>query len=181
MSDSWSGKFNDIKSRIQDAVGNSEGEIDVDSVVGRVRETVGKAGSDLDADALVARFKETVSKTEGTVPAEKIRQWIDDVDQEKLKGWLDEAKGTAATAASFVEAQGELVAERAPGVVDKLIGAAKETLGDFAGYETLAREGELQHLKGDIEERLTGAADTVEDEVKSASDVVNANRDPQAG
>lgn len=174
MSDSWSGRVDDIKARIKDAVGNAEGDIDVDTVMTRIRESVGKAGSDVDADALVARVKDAVGKAEGTVDAGKIRQWIEDVDKDKLKGWLDEARSKTASAATLVETQGERLVDRAPGALDTVLGVAKEKIGGLTGNEDLAREGELQHLKGDIEERFASAADTVEIDAKDATDTVKA-------
>lgn len=174
ISESWSGRIDDIKSRIKDAVGATEGEIDVDTVMTRIRESVGKVGSDVDADALVARVKDAVGKAEGKVDAEKIRQWIDEVDRDKLKGWLDEARSKTASAATLVETRGERLADRAPGAFDTVLGVAKEKIGGLTGNEDLAREGELQHLKGDIEERFASAADTVEEEAKDATDAVKA-------
>ena len=163
MSDSWSTRIDQIKSRIKDAVGNSEGEIDAETLRIRIRETVGQAAHDIDTDALMARVKDVAGKAEGKVDSEKLKEWIDKVDRDKLQGWLDEAKSRTASAATVVEAQGERLAEKAPGAVDKLLGVAKETFGDLSGNEELARDGELQHLKGDIQERLSGASDAAED------------------
>lgn len=170
MSDSWSGKVDEMKSRLKAAVSSTEGDIDADAMMARVREAVGKAGSDVDTEALMARVKEVAGKAEGKVDTEKLKQWIDDVDAEKLKGWLDEARAFTASAATAAEAQGEKLAERAPGMFDKVVGAAKEMFGDVTGNEDLAREGELEKFRGEIKERFAGAADTVADETKNAAD-----------
>ncbi|MDQ3227690.1 MAG: CsbD family protein [Chloroflexota bacterium] len=168
MTDSWGTRFDQLKARMKDAVANTEGEIDADSVVTRLREAASQAGAEVDTEALKARVKEVVGKAEGKVDAEKLRRWIDDVDRDTLKGWLHDAKAMTTSAASAVETQGERLAEQAPGAVDKWLGMAKEKLGDLTGNEELAREGELEHLKGDIKERFASAADTVAAEVKDA-------------
>ncbi|MGH2616637.1 MAG: hypothetical protein ACRDJC_15475 [Thermomicrobiales bacterium] len=163
MSDSWSSRMDQIKSRIKDAVGNTEGEIDAETLMTRIRESVGQAASDVDTDALMARVKDVAGKAEGRVDTAKLKQWIDEVDRDKMQSWLDDAKAMTASAATVVEAQGERLAEKAPGAIDKLLGVAKETFGDLSGNEEMARKGELQHLKGDIQERLSGAAEVAED------------------
>ena len=162
MSESWSGKFDQVKSRIKEAVANTEGEIDLDQAVTRIRAAVTQAGADVDTDALRARVREAAGKAEEKVDTEKLRQWIDEVDRDKLKGWLNDARTMTASAAAAVETHGEKLVERTPGAVDKLIGAAKEKIGDFTGNEDLAHQGELQTLKGDIEERFAAAAETGE-------------------
>lgn len=180
MSNSWSGRFDDIKARMKEAVGDSDGEIDLDTVMARVRENVARAGSDLDAETIVARAKDAVGAVEGKVNAGTIRQWIDDVDRDKVQGWVDEARTASAGAASFLGTQGERLAERAPGAIDKVVGVAKEAFGDFARNEDLARQGELQHLKGDIEARFADAADRVDNEGAAAGDAMTSGRKDSA-
>ena len=58
----------------------------------------------------------------------KLRQWVAEVDRDKLKGWLEEAQQLGAGAVSVIGTQGEKLADRAPGAFDKLAGAAKERL-----------------------------------------------------
>jgi uncharacterized protein YjbJ (UPF0337 family) len=169
MSDSRGGKFDDLKARLKDAVAGSEGDVDAEMLVSRVRDAIGKAGSDVDTDALMARVKDVAGKAEGTVDAEKLKQWVHEVDTEQLKSWLDEAKTMGAGAAAMAGAQGEKLAERAPGMFDKMLGAAKEMLGDLTGNEDLTRAGELEQLKGDIKERYADAG-TIERTASEADD-----------
>lgn len=159
MSDSWNNKVDEMKSRLKAALAHAEGDIETDALVARMREAVGKVGSDVDAEALVSRVKEAAGKAEGKVDAAKLRQWIDDVDAEKVKGWLGEARTMTAGAAAVAEAQGEKLAAHAPGVVDKMVGAAKEILGDLTGSEELTREGELDKFRGEIKERFADEAE----------------------
>jgi uncharacterized protein YjbJ (UPF0337 family) len=157
MSDSRGGKVDEVKARLKDAVAGSEGDVDAELLMTRVRDVIGKAGSDVDTDALVARVKDVAGKAEGTVDAEKLKQWVHEVDTEKLKSWLNEAKTMGAGAAAMAGVQGEKLAERAPGMFDKVLGAAKEMLGDLTGNEELTHAGELEQLKGDIKERYADA------------------------
>ena len=162
MSDSWSGRLNDLKSRIKEVVNDLEGDVDAETVRSRIGEAVGKAASDVDTSAVMASVKEAIGKAEGKVDAEKLKQWASEVDTEKLKGWLDEAKTRGAGAAALVSEQGEKLTDRAPGALDKVLGAAKERIGELTGDEQLAHAGELDRLKGDIKERLTDADDQPE-------------------
>lgn len=176
MSDPQGGRFDDIKTRLRDAVGDSQGDIDVESVMARMRETVERAGHDVDADAIIARAREAIGSVEGKVNADSIRAWIDDVDRDTIQSRMGEAKAAASGAAAFAAAQAGRLAERAPGAFDKVVGVAKEALGDFTGNQNLAREGELQHLKGDIESRF---AET-EVDVKDAADAARSKLDDSA-
>ena len=181
MSHSWGGRIDDIKARLKEAVGDANGDVDFETVMARARESVGKAGSDVDAEALIARVRDAVGNVESKVDADKIRQWVDDVDREKVRGWLDEARTSTASAASFVGEQGERLADRAPGAFDKVVGVAKEAIGDFTGNEELARSGELQHLRGAIESRFSTATDGVAAEAADATDAVKTKREGSAG
>lgn len=176
MSDAQGGRFEEIKARLRETVSDSEGEVDVESVMARLRETVAKAGNEIDADAFVARAREAIGGVEGKVNAESIRAWIDDVDRDAIQGWMGEAKAVASGAAAFAAAQAERLAERAPGALDKVVGVAKGALGDLTGNQDLAREGELQHLKGDIESRF---AET-ETDAKDAADAARAKLEGNA-
>lgn len=155
MSESWSGKVDEIRTRLKEAASGPDGEIDADSVIRSLRE----AGSDVDAEALVARVRDAVGTVEGKIDAEKLKQWVDEVDTGKLQGWLAEGKSMAAGAAATAATHGERLAERAPGAFDKLMGAAKEKLGGLIGDEDLAHEGELEQLKGQIKEKYTDTAE----------------------
>ena len=174
MSEPWSGRIDQLQTRLKEAVGNAEGEIDIATIRARLRENVDRAAHDVDTDALIARVKDVAGKAEGKIDSAKLRQWIDEVDKDTLKSWLDEAKAKTVGAATMVETHGERLAERAPGAFDTMFGAAKEKIGGLTGNEDLAHEGELQHLKGDIEARYADAADTVEGEAKDAADTVKA-------
>ena len=181
MSESRSGKIDELAARIKDAVGTIEGHVDADSVMARVRETIGKAGSDIDTDALVARVKDVTGQAEGKVDAGKLRQWIDEIDRDKLKSWLDEAKSLGAGAASLVEAQSDKLADRAPGALDKLAGAAKEKLGSLTGDEGLINEGQVERLKGQFKETIASVTEMVEGAPADTVDAPNAKADKGAG
>ncbi len=172
MSVSWSGKFDQVKARIKDAVGTADGDVDADTVVHRIREAVAQAGADVDTEALKTRVKDVVGKAEGTVDSEKLKQWIDDLDRDKLKSWLDNAKTMTTGAAAAVETQGERLAEQAPGAVDTLLGTVKEKIGGLTGNQDLAHEGELDNLRGDIKERFASAQEQV---TKAADDTTATN------
>lgn len=176
MGDDQSGRFDEIKARLREAIGDGEGEVDFESIKARLRESAERAGRDVDADALIARAREAIGSVEGKVNAGAIRSWIDEVDRDTIQGWMGDAKAAAAGAATIAAAQGERLAERAPGAFDKVIGAAKEAIGDFTGKQDLAREGELQHLKGDIESRFAEA----ETDAKDAADAARAKLDGSA-
>jgi uncharacterized protein YjbJ (UPF0337 family) len=181
MSESRSGKIDDLAARIKDAVGTIEDHVDADGVMNRIRETIGKAGSDIDADALVARVKDVAGQTEGKVDAAKLRQWIDEIDRDKLKSWLDEAKRLGVGAASLVEAQGEKLADRAPGAFEKLTGAAKEKLGSLTGEEGLINEEHVERLKGQLKETFSSVTDVVAGESSGPADASKPKVDKGAG
>jgi uncharacterized protein YjbJ (UPF0337 family) len=176
MSDSRGGKAEDIKARLKDALG-PEREADFEAVVTRLRAAAGQAGIDVEPEALMARAKDVVGKAEGKVDTERLKQWIDETDNDKLKGWLAEAKSFGASAASIVGAQSERLSERAPGAFDRLLGAAKEKIGEFTGDEELARSGELDRLRGQIKESFAETAGTVEAAVEKAADAAKDARD----
>jgi uncharacterized protein YjbJ (UPF0337 family) len=169
MSDSWSGKADEIKARLKEALGPDR-EADAEALVERIRDTVAKAGSDVDTDALKARVKDVIDKAEGKVDTEKLKRWVDEADAEKFKGWLDEAKIHGAGAAAMIETQVDKLSERAPGAFDKLLGAAKEKLGSLTGDEDLVRAGELDRLKGQIKESFAETAESVEAEAQKVTD-----------
>src|SRR5215210_8658573 len=125
MSDSESSKLDEMTTRIKDAVASAESHLDAEGLLHRIRESVGKAGSTIDTEAIMGRFKEVAGQAEGKVDAGKLRQWVADVDRDRLKSWLDEAQHIGAGAVSLIGARGEKLAERAPGAFDKLAGAAK--------------------------------------------------------
>lgn len=181
MSKSRSGKIDELTARIKDAVGTVDGHVDADGLMTRIQETIGKAGSDIDADALVGRVKDVAGQAEGKVDAGKLRQWRNEIDRDKLNSWLDEAKTLGAGAASLVEAQGEKLADRAPGALDKLAGAAKEKLGSLAGDEGLINEGQVERLKGQLKEIIASATDMVDGDSAGPADASRPNVDKRAG
>jgi uncharacterized protein YjbJ (UPF0337 family) len=132
-------------------------------------------------DELAARIKDVAGQAEGKVDAGKLRQWIDEIDRDKLKSWLDEAKTLGAGAASVVEAQGEKIADRAPGAFDKLTGAAKEKLGSLTGDEGLIGEGHVERLKGQLKETIASVTDMVEGASTDTVDAPNSKADKGAG
>ena len=181
MSESRSGKIDELTSRIKDVVGNVEDHVDIDGLMNRIRETIGKAGVDVDPDAIIARIKDVAGQAEGKVDPGKLRQWIDERDRDKLTSWLDEAKTLGASAASLVGAQGEKLAERAPGALDKLTGVAKEKLGSLAGDEGLISEEHVERLKSQIKETIASVTDRVEIESTETVDTTESQPDRGAG
>ncbi len=139
MSDSESGKLDEMTSRIKDVVASAESHIDAEGLLHRIREAVAKVGSTVDTEAIVGRFKEVAGQAEGKIDAGKLRQWVADVDRDKLKGLLEEAQHLGAGAVSRIGTQGEKLAERAPEAFDKLAGAAKDRLGSRTGDEESRR------------------------------------------
>ncbi len=96
MSDTWSKRVQELKGWVKENATDNEGQIDTGAVISRVREAVAKVDHEVDADAVVARVKATVAKADAAIDTEKVKQWIDDVDAAKLKGWAAEAKRRAA-------------------------------------------------------------------------------------
>jgi uncharacterized protein YjbJ (UPF0337 family) len=160
MSDSWRTKIGDLKARLGEAATGAEGDIDVGAFMTRVRETVGKTASEVDADAIVTHLKGAIGEVEGKVDAGKVRDLIAGLDAEKLSGMLDEARTRAEPATRLIAAQGERLVEHAPGMVDKLVGVAKEKFGELTGDEELAHTGELDQLRGQIKEKFADAGET---------------------
>ena len=87
MSDSESSKLDEMTSRIKDVVASAESHVDAEGLLHRIREAVGKVGSTVDSDAIVGRFKEVAGQAEGKIDAGRLRQWVAEVDRDKLKGW----------------------------------------------------------------------------------------------
>jgi len=179
MSDSESGKLDEVTSRIKDAVASAESHLDAEGLLHRIREAVGKAGSSIDTDAIIGRFKEVAGQAEGKIDAGKLRQWVADVDRDKLKGWLDEAQHLGAGAVSLIGTQGEKLAERAPGAFDKLAGAAKERLGTLTGDEGLIGEGQIERFKGQLKETIASVSEMAESRSKDVADTVKSKLDEE--
>jgi uncharacterized protein YjbJ (UPF0337 family) len=139
MSDSESGKLDEMTSRIKDVVANADIHIDADGLLRRIREAVGKVGSSIDTDTIMSRFKEVAGQAEGKIDAGKLRQWVADIDRDRLKAWLEEAQHLGAGAVSAIGTQGEKLADRAPAAFDKVTGAAKEKLGSLTDDEESRR------------------------------------------
>jgi hypothetical protein len=128
MSDSESGKLDEMTSRIKDAVASAESHLDADGLLHRIRDAVAKVASAIDTDATMGRFNEVAGQAEGKIDAGKLRQWVAEIDRDRLKAWLAEAQHLGAGAVSAIGTQGEKLADRAPGTIDKLAGEAKERL-----------------------------------------------------
>jgi uncharacterized protein YjbJ (UPF0337 family) len=172
MSDSESGKLDEMTSRIKDAVASAESHLDADGLLHRIREAVARVGSTIDTDAIMGRFKEVAGQAEVKVDAGRPRQWVAEIDRDKLKAWLAEAQQLAAGAVSVVGTQGEKLAGRAPGSIDKLAGATKERLGSLTGDEGLIGEGQIERLKGQFKETIASVSEMAENRSKDAAEAV---------
>jgi uncharacterized protein YjbJ (UPF0337 family) len=179
MSDSESGKLDEITSRIKEVVASAESHLDAEGLLYRIRESVGKAGSAIDTEAIMGRLKEVAGQTEGKIDAGALRQWVANVDRDKLKGWLDEAQHLGAGAVSIIGTQGEKLAERAPGAFDKLAGAAKEKLGTLTGDEGLIGEGQIERVKGQLKETIASVSEKVESRSKDAAETAKTKLDEE--
>ena len=169
MSDSESGKLDELTSRIKDVVANAESHLDAEGLLHRIREAVGKAGSTVDTEAIVGRFKEVAGQAEGKIDAGKLRQWVADVDRDKLRGWLEEAQHLGAGAVSLIGTQGE-----------KLAGAAKERLGTLTGDEGLIGEGQIERFKGQLKETVASVSEMAESRSKDVAEAVKTKLDEGA-
>jgi uncharacterized protein YjbJ (UPF0337 family) len=172
MSDSESGKLDEITARIKDVVASAESHVDAEGLLHRIREAVGKVSSTVDSDAIVGRFKEVAGQAEGKIDAGRLRQWVAEVDRDKMKGWLEEAQHLGAGAVSVIGTQGEKLADRAPGAFDKLAGAAKERLGTLTGDEGLIGEGQIERFKGQVKETIASVSEMAESRSKDAAEAV---------
>ena len=179
MSDSERGKLDEIASRIKDAVSGAESHLDADGLMHRIQEAIGKAGSTVDTDAIVQRFKEGADQAEGKIDVGKLRQWVADVDRDKLQGLLDEAQHLGAGAVSLIGAQGEKLADRAPGAFDKLAGAARDRLGTLTGDEGLIGEGQFERFKGQIKETVASVSEMAESRSKDAAETIKSKLDEE--
>jgi uncharacterized protein YjbJ (UPF0337 family) len=179
MSDSESGKLDEMTSRIKDAVASAENHLDAEGLLHRIRESIGKVGSTIDTDAIMGRFKEVAGHAEGKIDADRLRQWVDEVDRDKLRAWLDEAQHRGAGAVSLIGTQGEKLAERAPGAFDKLTGAAKERLGTLTGDEGLIGEGQLERFKGQLKETIASVSEMAESRSKDVAETVKTKLDEE--
>ncbi len=172
MSDSESSKLDEMTARIKDVGASAESHVDAEGLLHRIREAVGKAGSTVDTDAIMGRFKDVAGQAEGKIDAGKLRQWVAEVDREKLKGWLEDAQHLGAGAVSVFGTQGEKIADRAPGAFDKLAGAARERLGSLTGDEGLIGEGQIERFKGQAKETIASVSEMAESRSKDAAEAV---------
>jgi uncharacterized protein YjbJ (UPF0337 family) len=179
MSDSESGKLDELTSRIKDAVTSAESHLDAEGLMNRIREAIGKVGNTIDTDAIMGRFKEVAGQAEGRIDAGKLREWVTDVDRDKLRGWLDEAQHLGAGAVSVIGAQGEKLAERAPGAFDKLAGAAKERLGMLTGDDGLIGEGQIERFKGQLKETMASVSEMAESRSKDVAEMAKSKLDEE--
>ena len=179
MSDSESGKLDEMTSRIKEAVANAESHLDAEGLLHRIWETVGKVGSTIDTEAIMGRFKEVAGQAEGKIDAGTLRQWVADVDRDKLKGWLEEVQHLGAGAVSVIGTQGEKLAERAPGAFDKLAGAAKERLGTLTGDEGVIGEGQVERFKGQLKETIASVSEMAESWSKDVAEMAKSKLDEE--
>ena len=175
MNESESGKLDEMTSRIKHVVASAESHLDAEGLLHRIQEAVGKVGGAVDTEAIMGRFKEVAGQTEGKIDAGKLKQWVSDIDRDKLKGWLEEAQHLGAGAVSVIGTQGEKLADRAPGAFDKLAGATKERLGTLTGDEGLIGEGQIERFKGQLKETIASVSEMAESRSKDAAETVKAN------
>jgi uncharacterized protein YjbJ (UPF0337 family) len=168
-----------MTARIKEVAASAERHLDAEGLLHRIRESLGKAGSSVDAEAVVGRFKEVAGQAEGKIDGGKLRQWVADVDRDKLRGWLDEAQHLGAGAVSVIETQGEKLAERAPDAFDKLAGTAKEKLGALTGDEGLIGEGQIERFKGQLKETIASVSEMAESRSKDVAETVKTKLDDE--
>ena len=181
MSDSEGGKLDEMTSRIKDVVAGAESHLDAEGLLHRIQEALGRFGNTVDTDAITGRFKEVAGQAEGKIEAGKLKQWVADVDREKLKSLLGEAQHLGADAVSLIGTQGEKLVDRAPGAFDKLAGAAKERLGTLTGDEGLIGEGQLERFKGQLKETIASVSEMAESRSKDAAETVKRKLDDETG
>ena len=179
MSDSDSGKLDEMTSRIKDVVASAESHLHANGLLHRIQEAIGKVGGNVDTDGIMGRFKEIAGHAEGKIDAGKLRGWVADVDRDKLKSALSEAQHLGADAVSLVGTQSEKLADRAPGAFDKLAGAAKERLGTLTGDEGLIGEGQLERFKGQIKETVAAVSEMAESRSKDAAETIKSKLDEE--
>jgi uncharacterized protein YjbJ (UPF0337 family) len=179
MSDSESGKLDEMTSRIKEVVTSAESHLDADGLLHRIQEAIGKVGGAVDTDAIVGRFKEVAGQAEDKIDAGKLRQWVAEVDRDKLKSLLGEAQHRGADVVSLVGTQGEKLVDRAPGAFDKLAGAAKERLGTLTGDEGLIGEGQLERFKGQIKETIASVSEMAESRSNDAAETIKSKLDEE--
>ena len=177
MSDSDSGKLDELTSRVKDVADTAETHLDAEGVMRRIQEAIGMVGSTADADAVMGRFKEVAGQAEGKLDAGKLRQWASDVDRDKLQSWLDEAQHLGAGAVSLVGRQGEKLSDRAPAAFDKLASVAKERLGARTGDEGLINEGLLEQFKGQVKETFASVSEMAESRSQDAAETIKSKLD----
>jgi uncharacterized protein YjbJ (UPF0337 family) len=180
MSDSESGKLDEMTSRIKDAVASAESQINGDGLLHRIREAVAKDGSTIDTGAIMGRFKDLMGQPEDKIDAGKLRQWVAEIDRDKLEARLAEAQHLGAGAVSVIGTQGEKLAGRAPDTIDKLAGAAKERLGSLTGDEGLIGERQIERLKGQFKETIASVSETANNRSKNAAEAVKTNLGEEA-
>jgi uncharacterized protein YjbJ (UPF0337 family) len=168
MSDSESGKLDELTSRIKEVVAGAESHLDTEGLLHRIRESASKAGSTIDTDAIMGRFKEVAGQAEGKIDGGKLRQRVADVDRDKLRGWLGEAQHLGADAVSLIGTQGE-----------KLAGAAKEKLGTITGDQGLISEGQIERVKGQLKETIASVSEMAESRTKDVAETVKTKLDEE--
>lgn len=172
MSDSDSGKLDEMASRIKDVVASAESQLDADGLLHRLREAVARAGGNVDTDAIMGKFHLVAGHAEGKIDPSKLREWVTEIDRDKLRAWLAEAQHRGAGAVSVIETQGEMLAARVPGAIDKLAGVAKERLGLLARDEGLIGEGQVDRLKGQLNETIASVAEMAENRSHGVAEAI---------
>ena len=179
MSDSKSGKLDEMTSRIKEAVVSAESHLDADGLLHRIQEAIGKVGGAVDSDAIMGRLKEVPGQAEDKIDAGKLRQWVAEADRDNLKSLLGEAQHLGADVVSRIGTQGEKLADRAPGAFDKLADAAKQRLGTLTGDEGLIGEGQLERFKGQIKETIASVSEMAESRSKDAAETIRSKLDEE--
>jgi uncharacterized protein YjbJ (UPF0337 family) len=179
MSDSESGKLDNMTSRIKDVVAGAESHLDGEGLLHRIWESVGKARSTVETDQIMGRFREVTGQAEGKIAAGRLRDRVADVDRDKLRSWLDEAQHLGAGAVSLIGAQGEKLAERAPGAFEKLAGATKERLWTLTGDEGLIGERQIERFKGQLKETIASVSQMAESRSKDVAKTVKTMLDEE--
>ena len=179
MSDSESGKLDEMTSRIKEVVASAESHLDADGLLHRIQDAIGKVGGAVDTDAITGRLKEVAGQAEDKIDAGKLREWVIEVDRDKLKSLLGDAQHRGADVVSLIGTQSEKLADRAPGAFDKLAGAAKERLGTLTGDEGLIGEGQLERFKGQIKETIASVSEMAESRSKDAAETIKSKLDEE--
>jgi uncharacterized protein YjbJ (UPF0337 family) len=160
MSESRPDRIAQLKEHWRNALGSDEALTDPDVVATRLQDAAAEIGIDIDKTAIAERMRAVASSAEGRFDRGKLDRWLEETDTGTMREWFHEAKTISGTAGAAMLDHARRLGEHTPASVDKFVGSAKERLGQFLGSEELARDGELEQLKGDIKERLVADDET---------------------